>query len=1430
MAGVKSCLEAHGFNKDHIKSIEAAILGTNLPEDAGGLDIERQNRAKAIRYLQQYKQRNFQYAQDVADQIRAQYPDFQLHLFGKPEEAEAEVPSAQSLPTQEVAPNAPIEEAPVQTAVQPQPTEPAPAESLALRGAPEEASSPGPAAGPESSRASEVPATLQQALSAVAASTSSPEHKRLATRLSGVLSTEVPMTFKALPDNQVGAYSPKAGTVTFDESLHGTALWDEAVLHEAVHAATAHAIAQGAKDQAAGKDTPEAKLYKDLTKLARVISTPEDFRLLQGPADAYYAQLDAQQTATLNGILDEVSKPEGVSELLAYGTTNAVFRGYLDALPDTTNKTVWRRLVARIKKFLGLDKESDSVQELLDRAFDLSQTRSGEPEDLAMRSFGSYLDGWAKNYSQARTFEVFKSDEARDLFSKIGTWWFKARLAWSDAHHLEHRFRDELTGLRALSRLYGLSHAQAADWGLKASEIAERVEKWRLKNPTKVDTMNELQGESTNLKINPTIPADDKNQPERVKEDPKLKAEAARLHQMWLSLDVEGKQAFMDMWLYNKTDAIQRMVALIHHRIHNTKSDLGDLRNLFPDTEEENPAIKLRMNIATYDTVQKVHDYWQEIGERMLKEMRSRISEENTQIKETKAAGQKMSSGLEDMRTAEKELATTVFRQYPYFHLGRHGDWYLAFDLSKKPEAAGILRNAFRKAGIGTPMVPYEHDGKMFSRFESQAAAEAALKVVRALEPSGVTGNIKSGMLSQQADAMAPTRGSTAAKVIEVLQSAPAETPEAQAARDEMVQAARQALLDMTPEMSIQRVLAHRKGRGGYEKNMLRNFGKRASIAAFHSANLMFASKISQSFAALNEEVKQKGVNPESLKGPSRAQMVVDEVQRRYAQGMMRAQRSAVDSIRATTSAYFLTSPSFVLNQFLQVVTNAVPEMGARFGNSWTAKAFSKQALPVSELIKDAIAKGHADKGWRGWADAVLDLNAAKQFTKDERELLHYVVASGSVNFAQSTELGRLSRNEERTTLGATRKVATTFGYYSEVYNRVITALVAYHGFMKENADKIADVNLRKQAARDFALYQIDETQLNYAPHHIARMTGKHGFAGEVTPVMTALMQFQFQMVAKMMRDVAGAMGKDVRKSGDITDFRKSKAEAQKAVVNYVATMVGVAGMLGLPGVAVLAWAADSLFGDDKDPKDSISGWRNLVADYVGEDFEKIINHGIFQGVGLDESRIGQQDIIPFTRAITDGRPWQDSFADRLAVLAGAGGSMVKSILVGVEKMNDGDVRGGLETALPPLVRGPVKTAFLASQGYEDASGNKLPMQPGASDYIYTALGYTPAQKEERQEARHAVQVHEGKLNRAAMILRRQIAEAYESGDTETLRAKLADAQEMMQKHPEYFSPASIAATIQRRAKSRAIESATGVPTSSLRGLSELYPLTRFAR
>jgi len=271
---------------------------------------------------------------------------------------------------------------------------------------------------------------------------------------------------------------------------------------------------------------------------------------------------------------------------------------------------------------------------------------------------------------------------------------------------------------------------------------------------------------------------------------------------------------------------------------------------------------------------------------------------------------------------------------------------------------------------------------------------------------------------------------------------------------------------------------------------------------------------------------------------------------------------------------------------------------------------------------------------------------------------------------------------------------------------------------------------------------------------------------------------------------------------------------ALRGLAGVMATTSVLAGTLGLPLANAVAAIVDRLLGDDDDPTDSKSAYREWLAGVFGKDVAEAIARGVPRAVlGFDTSgRAGLQDVLPGTRFMSDRRDIKSKLESGAFNMMGPAVSAGASVYTGTDKILDGRVMDGLIDLLPLTLKGPIKAVKLEDKGYTTSTGNQLPIEVTPWAMVAQSLGYTPSVKAEQSEANFAFKQRDGLLKQRKTLLSNKLYNALEQGEDAT--ALMQEVMLFNQTNPQYRI--DVGSGMALRAKARAVAEATDADIATL--------------
>jgi hypothetical protein len=769
---------------------------------------------------------------------------------------------------------------------------------------------------------------------------------------------------------------------------------------------------------------------------------------------------------------------------------------------------------------------------------------------------------------------------------------------------------------------------------------------------------------------------------------------------------------------------------------------------------------------------------------------------------DTDAKGKEaLSTHIDDLGKRASGIQETMRQldEAPYFHLGRYGNFFVGWRV-RDSESMAKVADRLADAGFGGVVSDGTDKLRVYMRVENRLAQKNLDAAVRKMIDEGLVEpeTVRTGQRTKDGFLKGGFEPQGLRSAIAEIDASDMDEDAKEIAKLELTA----RMVDLTPEISLTRVMTHREGIPGYSPDMMRSFDWRAQVGINALAGMVTSPKITQSFVDMRgalDDAEKGNLEDAPLEQRRGMRDIIDEYSRRERERAQWPDTHLLDQLKGISTAWFLgASMSYGFVNLTQLGATLWPELGAKHGFVEAAKAIS-QATPLAFKIMKEVAKHGYNVSLSRAMDAVVTQDALRKVVgKDMAEYLMRVANTGNLDIGgPSRELVRSAEGRGDGGLDSVLRYASSVGYYTETMSRLIAAIAA----------KQLNPKLGVEEAADHAAYVLNETMWNYARTNQGREFGKMGILGRYTPLATQFMQFQAQLTEKLFRETYAAI------KGDTIEER---AEARRYLKGHLAAMTVLAGTLGLPMATVLAAVIDrlkDLWDDDDEPSNIRAAYRNWLADTLGKDAAEVITHGGFRALGFDISqRIGEQDLMPLSKFLADRRNFKDKAKDLAFQTWGAPTSAIAGVLQGGDAMMDGDVMGGLTKMLPNALAAPVKAYRLTSDGYVDASGKKLPMDAGARAVLVQLLGFNPSEKAEYNEARQDTTVRKGILVRQASNLRGQIADAVASGDEDTARDLINQARQFDVANPAFAVLPTIGDTIRRRARISATAQALGSP------------------
>lgn len=592
-----------------------------------------------------------------------------------------------------------------------------------------------------------------------------------------------------------------------------------------------------------------------------------------------------------------------------------------------------------------------------------------------------------------------------------------------------------------------------------------------------------------------------------------------------------------------------------------------------------------------------------------------------------------------------------------------------------------------------------------------------------------------------------------------------------------------QLYLRTLPDLSTRKQFIHRKKVAGYDADALRAFAGQMNHGAHQLARLEFSQKLGDTVTAL--EKSAKALQDEASDDADRASAAVNEFKRRHDWVMNPTTASWVQKASAMNFAFYLgISPAAAAVNITQTAIISYPALAARYG--W-GKALTMTAAAMRDSVRTF---GNIERTLKN---------------DDERRAYQQLVDMGAIDVTQAHDLAGLGDSptqDYNARLHRAMNVVSFLFHKAEVFNREATGIAAYR-LAREAGESHA-------AALKRAEDTIWQTHYDYSNANRARF-----MQGNAAKVLFAFKQYSQNTTYYLWRAFYESM------KGETPEVRSI---ARQRLVGTLGMTALFSGAMGLPLMSMMfgiANAMAAMFGDDDEPWDAETEFRNFLADILPPPAARIVTGGLVEGgleaAGLPAPEIGSRTSLNdlWFRAPDQEMEGRDLWHYILEQVAGPIGGIFGGGISGASMIGDGLDTGdsrkvwrGFEQMLPKPARDAMKAIRYEVHGVETLRGDKLIDDAGVMAGIYQLMGFSPAQVAEQYAANSAVKGYEEKIMGRRQTLIDAYALAMTERDPDALRAAVGKIRDFNRANP---TVAVTVATLKRSLASRAAYSEKAV-------------------
>ena len=556
-----------------------------------------------------------------------------------------------------------------------------------------------------------------------------------------------------------------------------------------------------------------------------------------------------------------------------------------------------------------------------------------------------------------------------------------------------------------------------------------------------------------------------------------------------------------------------------------------------------------------------------------------------------------------------------------------------------------------------------------------------------------------------------------------------------------------QLYLRTVPDLSVRKHFIHRQKVAGYSADALRAFAGNMNHTAYQLARLRHGHRLEREMVQMRDEVSELGRMSKEGERTLRATALYNEMQKRHEWVMNPRDSAATNKISSLGFMWYLgLTPAAALVNLTQTPIVTFPVLAAKFGG--------RAAGVLTTAMKQAMSTyGHIEK----------------YLTDEEKQAYGAWQASGALDKTQSHNLAGIAEGGTHGYTDSASRFMRTISHLfhkAEVINREATGVAAFRLARASGMDFAAAVKYAEDV--------IFESHFDYSNANRARF-----MQSGAAKVLLMFRQYSLAMSWFLWRNFYQSM------KGATPE---EKTEARRKLTGVLGMTGLFAGVMGMPLMSVLfgiANAAKSMFGDDDEPWDAETEFRNFLADMLGADAARIITNGPVESltgaelgnrVSLDQLWLRDPDRELEGQALADY--W-------LEQAAGPMGAVFTNALRAKSQMDDGHLLRGIETAMPKVLKDGMRALRYATEGSNNLRGDPMVDDLSLPEAALQLAGFSPARVAERYDANNAVKGYEQQVLQRRQSILDAYAMAVRLHNTDEIRAAAQRVGEWNRKHPE---------------------------------------------
>lgn len=666
----------------------------------------------------------------------------------------------------------------------------------------------------------------------------------------------------------------------------------------------------------------------------------------------------------------------------------------------------------------------------------------------------------------------------------------------------------------------------------------------------------------------------------------------------------------------------------------------------------------------------------------------------------------------------------------------------------QKQRVISMIREQFESARLQGVYFPLQRFGKYFVAAEKNGESAFLMfedlnkleRAVKDLRNRGFTINA-SGYKGDGKAKDAPS-GTFVADVISALDKAKVSVD----TQDQIYQIYLQAL----PELSMRKHSIHRQAVQGFDPDAIRAFAYNMHHGAHQLARLRYSHVLESIRDGLKgtQDIKRKEAGSDTREIVA-GDTILDELGKRHEWIMNPQDSAATNFISSLGFVYYLgATPAAALVNLTQTALITFPYLASRFG---PAKAMQQLMSGMKDSIR---TNGNIDKTLK---------------TEEEHKAYAELKLRGSIDKTQAHNLAGIAESGTNIESAAWAKAMKFIGYYfhkTEVVNREASGMAAFR-LARESGMPFDE-------AVAFADKTIADTHFDYTNANRARF-----MQSGPAKVLLMFRQYSLNMTWFLGRNVWNAT------KGETPEVKKL---ARRNLVGTLGMSAIFSGTLGLPMMSVMFGVINAVaasLGDDDEPFDAETEFRNFLSDMLGQGAGQLVATGLANKFSSADiaSRVSLSQL--WFRDADRELDGYGAYNYMLEQIAGPIGGIGKNLFVGKQLIDDGKIGRGIETMLPKALKDGMKSLRYATDGVNNLRGDPLVADPSLYELVLQLNGFTPKEVAEQYDTNRALKNYEKTILDRRTALIDAFAMSNRMQDVEAKREAIAKIQQFNQTNPE---------------------------------------------